>query len=233
MRVLGLIPARGGSKGVPRKNLHPVNGRPLLALTIDAARAASRLSRVILSTDDAEIASAGLALGAEVPFMRPAGLAADHSPTLPVIQHALRFCDEAGDRYDAVCLLQPTSPMRTAADIDACVDLLESSGADSVFSMLAVPHHYNPHWVFEPDGTGWLRLATGEEKIVPRRQELPPAYHRDGSIYITRRQTLLEGDSLYGARIRGYLMSYGTTPVNIDGPEDIGLLERALARGAS
>lgn len=230
MRVLGLIPARGGSKGFPRKNLHPVNGRPLIALTADAALPAKRLSRVILSTDDEEIAAAGRSLGLGVPFLRPAGLAADTTPTLPVIQHALRFCDEAGDRFDAVCLLQVTSPMRTAADIDACVELLESTGADSVFSMLPVPHHYNPHWVFETEGSGWLRLATGEERIIPRRQELPAAYHRDGAIYITRRETLLEGNSLYGQRIRGYLMPHGGVPVNIDRPEDIAALEAALAQ---
>lgn len=227
MRILGLIPARGGSKGFPRKNLHPVNGRPLLALTTDSALAAKRLARVILSTDDEEIAAAGRALGVEAPFRRPAELASDTAPTLPVIQHALRFCDDSGDRFDAVCLLQPTSPMRTAADIDGCADLLESSGADSVFSMLPVPHHYNPHWVFEQDGEGWLQLATGEERIIPRRQELPAAWHRDGSIYITRRETL-EGGSLYGSRIRGYPMSYGASLVNIDSPGDIAVLERAL-----
>ncbi len=231
MRVLGLIPARGGSKGFPRKNLHPVQGRPLIALTADAARASRRLDRVILSTDDGEIASAGRALGIETPFLRPAELALDTTPTLPVIQHALRFCDDAGDRFDAVCLLQPTSPMRTAADIDACVELLETSGADSVFSMFAVPHHYNPHWVFEPDEQGRLRLATGEERIIPRRQELPPAYHREGSIYLTRRAVLVEGNSLYGKNIRGYLMNYGAAPVNIDHPGDIAALEQALARG--
>lgn len=233
MRVLGLIPARGGSKGIPRKNLHPVNGQPLLALTIGPALAAARLDRVILSTDDEEIAAAGRALGADVPYLRPASLATDTAPTLPVIQHALSFCDESGDRFDAVCLLQPTSPMRTAADIDACIGLLESTGADSVFSMLPVPHHYNPHWVFEETGDGLLRLSTGEKQIIPRRQELPPAYHRDGSIYVTRRQTLLEGNSLYGSRIRGYLMNYGDTPVNIDTPQDITGLEKALARGTS
>jgi CMP-N-acetylneuraminic acid synthetase len=111
-RVLGLIPARAGSKGVPRKNLKLLCGKPLLEYTAEAALAASRLSRVILSTEDEEIAEAGRRCGLEVPFLRPSELAADESPMLPVAQHAMGRLESAGDRFDALCLLQPTNPLR-------------------------------------------------------------------------------------------------------------------------
>ena len=112
MTVVGIVPARGGSKGIPRKNIAPLLGKPLLAYTAEAALAARRLARVILSTDDDEIAEVGRRCGLEVLFMRPPELARDDTPMLPVVQHAVRWLEERGDRYDAVCLLQPTNPLR-------------------------------------------------------------------------------------------------------------------------
>ena len=139
MNVLGLIPARGGSKGVPRKNIRQLAGKPLLAYTAEAALASSRLTRVILSTDDEEIAEVGRSCGLEVPFLRPAKLAEDTTPTLPVVQHAVQFLETRGEQFDAICLLQPTNPLRQTSDIDGCIELLESAEADTVFTMLAVP----------------------------------------------------------------------------------------------
>ena len=219
LRVVAIVPARGGSKGVPRKNIRLLAGKPLLAYTAEAALAARRLSRAVLSTDDEEVAETGRRCGLEVPFLRPAELARDNTPMLPVVQHAARWLESTGEPFDAVCLLQPSSPFRRPEDIDAAIDLLHSTGADSVISVLPVPPHYNPHWVYLLDGRGSLRLSTGEASPIPRRQDLPPAFFRDGSIYLTRRDTLMDGNSLYGSRTVGYSMDPATA-VNIDGPED-------------
>ena len=227
-RVLGVITARGGSKGVPRKNIRTVHGKPLLAWTAEAALSARRLSRVILTTDDEEIAETGRQYGLEVPFLRPAELAADDTPTLPVLQHAVAALEAAGARFDAVCLLQPTNPLRTAGVIDGCIDLLDMSGADAVVTLLPVPAEHNPHWVYFRDECGNLRLATGEAAPIPRRQLLPPAFHREGSVYVTRRDVLMTGNSLYGARLAGYQMDPADT-VNIDTPADLERAERLLA----
>jgi CMP-N-acetylneuraminic acid synthetase len=182
MRVLGIVTARGGSKGIPRKNIRLFGGKPLLAWTADAAHRATQLARTILSTEDEEIASVGRQLGLDVPFLRPIDLATDATPTLPVLQHVVRSLEDLGEHYEAVCLLQPTSPLREPADIDACIALLERSGADAAVSMALVPHEYNPHWVyFAEPVSGELRLAMGERTPIVRRQDLPPAYHRDGS----------------------------------------------------
>ena len=229
MRVLGLIPARGGSKGVPRKNVRPLGGKPLLQWTAEAALAAKSLARVVLSTEDEEIAAVGRRCGVDVPFMRPTELAADDTPTLPVVQHALGALAARGDRYDAVCLLQPTSPFRIAGDIDGCVELLASSGADSVVSVLPVPAEYNPHWVYFGAPNGAIRLSTGEAQPIPRRQALPAAWHREGSVYVTRRDVVM-GGSLYGERTVGYVVD-GARSVNIDSPSDWTLAQTMLPAG--
>jgi CMP-N,N'-diacetyllegionaminic acid synthase len=228
MRVLGLVPARGGSRGVPRKNIRLLHGRPLLWYTARAAQSARHLARVVLSTDDAEIAAVGRTCGLDVPFLRPESLALDDTPMLPVVQHALRALERQDGPYDAVCLLQPTNPLRDAGDIDGCIELLASSDADSVVTILPVPAQYNPHWVYfvAPDDS--LQLSTGAVAPVSSRQLLPPAVHRDGSVYVTRRVALVETGSLYGARILGYVMDPARA-VNIDTPEDWALAERLVA----
>jgi CMP-N,N'-diacetyllegionaminic acid synthase len=228
MRVLGLIPARGGSKGVPRKNIKLLGGKPLLQYTAEAALAANGLSQVILSTDDEEIAEIGRQCGLDVPFMRPPELAEDETPTLPVVQHAVRWMETRGHHFDAVCLLQPTNPFRQAYDVDGCIDLFERSGADSVVSMLPVPLEYNPHWVYFRDQEGWCSLSTGEQTPIPRRQSLPPAFHREGSVYVTRRDVLIEQNSLYGQRVQGYLLE-SLSRINIDTLHDWTAAEAVLA----
>jgi CMP-N-acetylneuraminic acid synthetase len=219
MRVLGIVTARGGSKGIPRKNLRPLGGKPLIAWTAEAALGATRLARTILSTDDAEIAAAGRAAGLDVPFMRPAELATDRAPTLPVLQHAVRTLEADGDRYDAICLLQPTNPLRTSELIDTCIARFAATAADSLITVLRVPPEHNPHWVYfeGPDAT--LHLATGEAAPIPRRQDLPAAYHREGSIYITRRDVLIDQGSLYGTRVVGHEVD-AARHVNIDTEDD-------------
>ncbi|MEP6995499.1 MAG: acylneuraminate cytidylyltransferase family protein, partial [Acidobacteriota bacterium] len=218
MSVLGLVPARGGSKGIPRKNIRSLAGRPLLEYTAEAAAQARRLDRVILSTEDDEVAEVARRCGLEVPFLRPRDLAGDETPTLDVVQHALSWLEARGAVFDAVCLLQPTSPLRRAEDIDACIELCERSGADAVVTIVPVPPEHNPHWVYFRSSDGELRLATGEAAPIPRRQDLPPAFHRDGSVYVTRTKVVRQ-NSLYGRRLLGHPLD-GARSINIDTPAD-------------
>lgn len=231
MRVLGVITARGGSKGVPGKNIRPLGGKPLLVWTAEAALRSRRLSRVILSTDDDEIAKVAQGAGVDVPFRRPAELATDTAPTLPVLQHAVASLEKAGDTYDAICLLQPTNPLRTSDTIDGCIDMLEQANADSVVTVLPVPAEHNPHWVYFAKPDGQLYLATGESTPIPRRQELPAAYHREGSVYVVRRDVLMQGGSLYGNRVMGYMVR-AESSVNIDDASDWERAEKLIGTRA-
>ena len=226
MRVLGIITARGGSKGIPRKNIVPLAGKPLLAWTAEAALA-SKLTRIVLSSEDLEIAEVAKRYGIEVPFLRPAELAQDETPTLPVLQDTVRRLAEADDHYDAVCLLQPTNPLRGPALIDQCIDLMESADVDSVFTVLPVPAKFNPHWVFRESSAGNLELMLGEERIISRRQDLPQTWHREGSVYVTRIKVLLEQNSLYGQTMRGLRVDPAQS-VNIDEPADLLRAEELL-----
>ena len=227
MRVLGIIPARGGSNGIPRKNIRLLAGRPLLAYTAEAARKARRLTKVVLSTEDAEIAEVGRQCGLDVPFMRPPELASDDTPTLPVVQHALRALQERGENFDAVCLLQPTNPLRGPDLIDGCIALLEESDADSVITVLPVPPEHNPHWVYFRDKHGHLRISTGEKNPIPRRQDLPPAFHREGSVYVTRCQVVIGENNLYGEKVMGFPVEHAAS-VNLDSLADWVRAEEAL-----
>ena len=227
MRVLGIVPARGGSKGVPRKNIRLLNGKPLLQYTADAALGSRRLSQVILSTEDTEIAEVGRRCGLQVPFIRPVELAQDDTPSLPVAQHALRWMEDHGELFDAVCLLQPTCPLRGPEVVDSCIELFVDRRADAVITVIPVPAEYNPHWVFFRDDNGFLRLTTGEINPITRRQALPPAFIRDGAVYVTRRSVLIEENSLYGRNSVGYLMD-PTQSVNIDGVDDWERAEQLL-----
>ncbi|PIE49105.1 MAG: acylneuraminate cytidylyltransferase [Flavobacteriales bacterium] len=220
MRVLGLIPARGGSKGIPRKNIKLLNGKPLLQYTTEVALQSKLLSKVIISSDDDEIIRIGKKMGVEVPFKRPNLLANDNSPTLPVIQHALHFFkDKYNEEFDAVCLLQVTTPFRSVEFLDNAIQKFIKSNTDSLISVQKVPHTYNPHWVFVENHLNNLMIATGDKEIIARRQELPEAFHRDGSIYITKTKVLLDNNSLYGDSI-SYIESPKELYVNIDTEKD-------------
>lgn len=218
MKTLGIIPARGGSKGVPGKNIKLLGGKPLLQYTLESAQASKLLSKVVLSSDDPLIIGTAQELGLEAPFLRPAELAQDDTPSLDVILHALQFFKDQGELFDAVCLLQPTTPFRREGLLDEALEKFSREAQDSLVSVREVPAEYNPHWIFE-EKDGQLKIATGDEEIIPRRQELPKAYHRDGAIYLTRSQVVLEQHSLYGKSI-GYIDTTGNPYVNIDTPED-------------
>lgn len=227
MLVLGIIPARGGSKGIPHKHLRAVGGRPLLAYTADTVLASRRLTRVIVSTDDAEIADAARALGLEVPFMRPASLAADDTPMLPVLQHAVRQLAAAGAVADVIVLLQPTSPLRQASHIDAAVELLEQTGADSVVTVVEVPHQFNPLSVMQLDDGRLTPFLDGPAPL--RRQDKPRVFARNGPAVLAVRPQVLDGGSLYGRDCRPLLMS-ARDSLDVDTAADLDLLDYYLTR---
>ncbi len=228
MKVLGIITARGGSKGIPRKNVKLLGGKPLIVHTIEAAKASGIFDRIILSTDDAEIAEVGKEYGAEVPFMRPAELAEDTTPTLPVLVHAIKWLKE-NESYepDGVMLLQPTAPLRKSEHIREACALFEKSNSDSVVSVSEVPGHHNPHWQFTLDADKRATIYTGETftDIVKRRQDLPKTFTRNGAIYLFKASLLCaEPPSFYGTDVRAYEMDDASS-INIDSPEDFARAE--------
>ncbi|MCI0625325.1 MAG: acylneuraminate cytidylyltransferase family protein [Acidobacteria bacterium] len=206
MRVLGIIPARGGSKGIPRKNIRLLAGKPLLHYTSAAALSARCLARVILSTDDQEIAEVGRACGVEVPFMRPPELARDDIPTLPVLQDAVRRLHAMGDQFDAILILQPTNPLRRSEDIDGAIGLLERTRADSVISLVDVGEKHPARMKFI-DAEGRVSDPSfGEAFEGQRRQDLAKLYLREGSIYLTRRDVLMNQNSIKGRDCRAWIV---------------------------
>ena len=233
MKVLGVITARGGSKGIPGKNLKLLAGRPLIAYTIDAARQSGALDRLILSTDDSMIADVARSMECEVPFIRPAELALDSTPHLPVMQHAVEWlAANEGYQPDLVIILQPTSPLRRAEHVREAVSLAQTSGADSVIGVSAVPIHYHPLRTLRvaPDGTAVL-FVSGEpvRRRDKRRQDLPPVWAMNGAIYVFRTGTLFDPDpSLFGKRSVAYPMQH-PSGLSLDDPDDWIEVERHLA----
>jgi len=227
MEILGIIPARGGSKSIPHKNIKKIAGCPLLVYTCTAAKKSKCLSRVILSTDDGKIAEVGKKCGVEVPFMRPKLLAVDNTPTLPVILHALEFLRKKENyKPDIVILLQPTSPLRTAKHIDEAVDLLIKEKADSVVSVIEVPHQFNPVSV--------MVIKKGRLKpymkglAILRRQDKPKVFARNGpAILAVRASILLKKKSLYGSNVRPYLMQPEDS-IDIDNVFDLKIAQYLL-----
>lgn len=227
MKVLGIVTARGGSKGLPGKNIWPLLGRPLLAWTAESALAARRLDRVILSTDDEQIAQAGREAGLDVPFLRPPELARDDTRHLPVLQHALREAEQTDGRYDAIFILQPTNPLRTADDIDGSLELLERTGADSVHSFAPVGDAH-PAKLVTVDEEGRIEKAFFQD-LPPGtpRQELPEYHFVVGLVYAIRREVLMEQNDLRGADCRAWLVPEERA-INIDTELDFFLTEQTL-----
>ncbi len=219
MQLLGIIPARGGSKGIPGKNIKLLGDKPLLAYTIQAARQSGICSRLILTTDTEAIANVGREWGVEVPFMRPPELARDDTAMLPVLQHAVTELRARGFSPDAIVILQPTAPFRRAEDLRDAFDLLQSNPSiDSVVSVELVPEHYSPYFVMKIENDRLLPFIEGALKIT-RRQDAPKAYSRSGDFYFARIATLMEGNSIYGQNCRPYIVSHSNR-VNLDTLED-------------
>lgn len=226
-RILGLVPARGGSKGIPRKNVRVLGGKPLLVHSIEAGLAAPSIVSVLCSTEDLEIAETARAAGARVPFLRPAELARDDSPTADAVIHALDELEKAGEHYDAVVLLQPTAPLRLPEDIEAAVRLFVEDKADSVISLTPAMEH--PFTVYKLQG------ATPEPFIAcppgMRRQDFPPAFVRNGAIYLVACDVLRQRRAFYGDRLRAIVMP-AERSVNLDEPIDWQVAEAMFAERA-
>lgn len=218
--LLGLIPARGGSKGIPHKNVRPIAGKPLIGWTIETALTSAVFDRVVVSTDDPEIADVALVHGAEVPFLRPAELATDDASGILPILHAI----DQLPGFDAVVLLQPTSPLRSADDIKAVVDLARSRNAASVVSVSEPDAH--PQWTFRIDGDGLLAPWEAREAVT-RRQDLEPAFALNGAIYYTECELLRATGVLVGPGTIGYPMPTERS-IDIDTPLDWRIAELLL-----
>lgn len=234
MNVLAVVPARGGSKSVPRKNIRMLGGRPLIAYTIDAGRSSRSVTRLVVTTDVAEIADVARANGAEVPFLRPAELAADEVTDLPVFQHCLAWLREHESYVpDLVVHLRPTAPLRRAEHIDRAVaSLLEHPEADAVRSVCAAGQH--PLKMWRMDGTVLRPYVPQEvygvaEAYNMPRQGLPPAYVQNGSVDVVRTRVITDGGSMTGRCIVGMVMPEDES-VNIDSPLDWELAEILMSQ---
>jgi len=217
MKYLGVIPARGGSKGIPKKNIKLLKGKPLILYTIEAAQN-SNLDKIVVSTDCIDTANIALSAGVEV-IMRPANLALDNSPTLPTLEHAYQEC---GAVHDAVITLQPTSPLRTEKHINEAISIFTSDdNADSLVSVVKLPHNFSPAKVMTYDG----KYLNGETK-PQRRQEIDDYYARNGAaIYITKSCHLNE--YVFGGNILPYFMKLKDS-FDIDDMEDWMLVESVI-----
>lgn len=227
--ILGIIPARGSSKSIPKKNLYPLCGRPLIEYTFEAAKGSKYLSRIVLTTDDEQIASLGKQNGIEVPFLRPDNLAQNDTFALPVIQHAIDYLEKhEGYSPDIIVILQPTSPLRKARHIDEAIELLLNTGADSVVSVVEVPHRYNPVSVMKIEEGRLVPFLQGEGTRILRRQDKPKVYARNGAaVYVVTKETVMNQNSLFGNDCRPMMMSCEES-VDIDSLFDLRIAEMML-----
>jgi CMP-N,N'-diacetyllegionaminic acid synthase len=226
--ALGVIPARGGSKGLPGKNLRKLGALSLIGQAVASAREAALLGRFIVSTDSLEIAGEAKRHGAEVPFLRPAELATDQAGMLPVLQHAVRWLESSvGVRPDMIVTLQPTSPFRTGVEIDATITKVIDTGSDSAQTLSEASYH--PYFMKTLDGDRTVALFPDGHKYV-RRQDAPPVYQPSGAVYVTRYATLMEQGHILGDDNRGVIMGFEPS-INIDTEWDFLLAELLLREG--
>lgn len=233
MSILALITARGGSKGIPRKNVLPLGDKPVIVWSIKAALTSRSVDRVIVSTDDEEIAAISREHGAEVPFLRPTELARDDTGHMDVVIHAIEWLEREQDyRPDLVLLLQPTSPLRTPEDIDAAAELIATRAADSVVSVCET--HQHPHLIRKISEKGTLvDFVSGSPQpgsSERRRQDLPPAYFENGAIYLTKRSVLLERRTFVPENTVPYIMP-AERSLQIDDAWDLRLIEMVVGGG--
>ena len=227
--ILGLIPARGGSKGLPRKNIKPLLGKPLIAWTIEEALASKYLDRLIVSTDDKEIAEISKKYGAEVPFIRPKELAEDNAKGIDVALHAIDWLkkNDKQKQYDLLMLLQPTSPLRTTEDIDKAIELLFLKDAKAIVSVCEVDHY--PLWSNTLPENGCMKDFIRKEIMNKNRQELPIFYRLNGCIYLAYCSYLQKQRSFFGEKSFAYIMPKERS-IDIDGEIDFRLAEILLIK---
>jgi N-acylneuraminate cytidylyltransferase len=224
-RVIGIIPARGGSKGVPRKNIRQLGGKPLIAWTIKAAQKSKYLDRLILSSDDKEIIEIALSFGCEAPFVRPAELAEDCTPGIAPVLHALETVQES---YDYMVMLQPTSPFRTAADIDSALEKCVTKRSPSCVTVNKVDK--SPHWMYLLDENDQMLPLLKQEMLYSRRQDLPPVYALNGAVYIAAVEWLIQNQTFVSKETVAHIMPEGRS-VDIDSELDFEMCEYLLSKG--
>ena len=228
-KILGIIPARAGSKGIPNKNIRLLAGKPLICYTIQSALLSNKLDTILISTDSEEvIAISEQYERIEIPFIRPKELSSDTTPTIDVIRHAVKYYKEIGRTFDYICLLQPKSPFRGDNLIDKTIEKIIETKADSLITIRKVPAKYNPHWTFEMK-ENFLSISTSEKHIISRRQDLPDAWYRDGKIYISTVKQIQKG-LLPGGNIFGFI-NENEPDINIDTWQDWALAEKLLTDG--
>jgi len=226
--ILGMINARGGSRGIPGKNIKPLAGKPLIGYAIETGLAVPGIDRVIVSTDDRAIADVAESFGAEVPFMRPAELASDTSIQIETIHYNVERLEADGPRIDVVVLLQPTSPLREISDVSGCIERLLSSGADTAITV-ADAGKFNPFGLWRK-GTGLeLKPFVETPSAGYNRQDMEALYWRTGSVYAMRREVIMERRALYGERVVGHLVDAPRSHFNLDSLFDWELCEAWLA----
>lgn len=204
-RVLAIVPARRGSKGLPLKNIRPLAGKPLLAWPIAAARASAHVDRVIISTDDQEFADIAVAHGADAPFLRPAELASDTAPSIGFILHALDTLAEAGEVYDYVVLLEPTSPLTEGSDVDAALEQLVAADADAIVGVSRLEATHPAFAVRRAEDGSIAPYAAASFGELPRRQDIEPLFALDGTLYISTADALRRERGFCHARTLGYV----------------------------
>jgi len=221
--TVAIIPARGGSKGIPKKNISPLAGKPLIAHSIEDSLNCSQIQRTLVSTDDPEIAEVARSFGAEVPFMRPSELAQDETPDLPVFLHALKWIQEKeGNVPDLVVHLRPTTPLRPSGLIEKGIQMMiDDTQADCVRSIREPPQ--SPYKMWQIEGKylkPFIKLGDEESYNLPR-QKLPPVYYHDGLLDVIRTSTILEKNSVTGTRALPLKINESFLVVDIDQPVDI------------
>ena len=227
MTVVALIPARGGSKGIPDKNISMCAGKPLIAYTAKSARMVESIDRVIVSTDSHSIAQVALSLGLEVPFIRPSHLATDTAHSLPVVDHALNWLEAERVDVEAIVLLQPTSPCRNSIHIEEAITLFRTTKADTIVSVVRVPHRYHPDRLLKISNGELYPFSMGMDFRIPPRQDVEPIYARNGpSIIVISPQQIRTGN-FYSGRTVPYVMS-SLFSLDIDTPEDLRIAELTL-----
>lgn len=226
--ILAVIPARGGSKGIPHKNIKLLAGKPLLAYSIEVALQCKMISDIVVSTDDELIKGIALRYGAEVPFLRPAELSTDTALAIPAIQHAVHQAEKIKNKhYDYIIMLQPTAPLRAAEDVTNALRQLIDSYADGIISVVDVDNWHPMKMKKFVDG--WLKDYEKPPMENPPRQVLPKVYMVNGAIYATRRDFLIDFSTFQGNRCLGYIMP-AERSINIDSEIDFEIAELMIQK---
>jgi len=226
--VVALIPARGGSKGIPNKNIKTINGKPLIAYSIEFALSSKKIDRVIVSTDNQKIADIAKKYGAEVPFLRPSNLATDSAPMYGTVKHLIDFLSYSKCKYKFLALLQPTSPMRLKKDFHAALNMIkDDTTIDSIVSLEELPKHLSPEFLMRINN-GQIYPYIKSAKNIFRRQDVSSAFIRSGQFYISRISSLSDENTIYGNKSLPYITNHKA--VNLDTLEDWELAKKLIEK---